>query len=289
MNNFEQIEIITTDETKIISRIFLPNNEILGTAMIAPAMGVSQDYYTLFANWLAEQGYLTITFDYRGIGLSRKGSLRGFQASIMDWIKFDCAAIIETITALIPDKPLHWIGHSLGGQILPFVPNHEKVSNIIHIAAGSGYWRYNSPPLNKRAWWLWNIVVPITVFMFDYFPGKRLGIVGDLPKGVIEQWRRWCLNHEYCVGVEGERARELFASIDIPMLSLSFTDDEFMSEKSIESLNSFFINSPKTIKRIHPNDIGINRIGHFGFFKSQYKDLLWQNYFLPYIASANII
>lgn len=28
--------------------------------------------------------------------------------------------------------------------------------------------------------------------MFGYFPGKRLGMVGDLPPGVIRQWTRWC-------------------------------------------------------------------------------------------------
>jgi predicted alpha/beta hydrolase len=287
MNNFEEKEIITADENKIIGRIFLPMNEISGSVLIVPAMGTMQDYYAAFASWLAQQGYLTVTFDYRGTGLSRKGTLRGFQTTIMDWIKFDCAAMVEFISALSPDKALHWIGHSLGGQILPFLPNREKISKIINVAAGSGYWRYNSPPLNKRAWWLWNIVVPITVFIFGYFPGKRLGIVGDLPKGVIEQWRLWCLNPDYCVGIEGAETKELFAAVQIPMLSLSFSDDEFMSEQSIESLNNFYNNSPKTIKRIRPDDIGMKKIGHFGFFKIQYKELLWSPYLLTYLVSSN--
>lgn len=285
MNDFIEKEIITADENKISSRIFLPINEILGAVLIVPAMGVTQDYYAAFATWLAQQGFLTVTFDYRGIGLSRKGSLRGFQATIFDWVKFDCAAIIETISALSPDKPIHLIGHSLGGQIIPFLPNREKISKIINIAAGSGYWRYNAPPLNKRSWWLWNIVEPVTVFLFGYFPGKRLGIVGDLPKGVIQQWRRWCLNPEYAVGAEGYAVRELYASVRTPIFSLSFSDDEFMSPHSIDSLNNFYINAPKTIKHIHPTDIGMKRIGHFGFFKIQYKDLLWTTILLPYLNS----
>jgi predicted alpha/beta hydrolase len=33
--------------------------------------------------------------------------------------------------------------------------------------------------------------------------------VGDLPRGVMAQWRRWCLNREYVVGVEGEGVRRI--------------------------------------------------------------------------------
>ena len=46
--------------------------------LIVLAMGVSQEYYADFANWLALHGYAAITFDYRGMGHSRHGSLRGF-------------------------------------------------------------------------------------------------------------------------------------------------------------------------------------------------------------------
>ena len=60
-----------------------------------PAMGVSQEYYAGFANWLALHGYAAITFDYRGMGHSRHGSLRGFEADIFDWAKLDCAAAAD--------------------------------------------------------------------------------------------------------------------------------------------------------------------------------------------------
>lgn len=275
-------EIITADNTKIICHIFHPSSNPIASVLIVPAMGVTQDYYSSFATWLAEQGFLTVTFDYRGIGLSNQHALRGFNATVLDWAKLDCGAMLDTMSSLLSDKPLYWIGHSLGSQILPFVPHKEKITKIINIGGGSGYWRYNSPPLNKRAWWLWNIVVPLAVFLFGYFPGKNIGIVGNLPKGVILQWRRWCLNPNYVVGVE-EGSRELFASVNKPILSLSFTDDEFMSAQSIDSLNSFYTHSPFTIKRINPDDIGMKKIGHFGFFKLKNKGFLWTTYLLPYL------
>jgi len=106
-------------------------------------------------------------------------------------------------------------------------------------------------------------------------------MVGDLPRGVIMQWRKWCLHPEYMVGAEGKSVRALFAAIQVPITSLSFTDDELMSEENINSLHSFYTSSSKKMLRISPDDIAENRIGHFGFFKQRYKCSLWQTYLLP--------
>ena len=47
-----------------------------GAVLIGGAMGVRQDYYQRFAEWLAAQGYAVMTFDYRGMGESRTGAHR---------------------------------------------------------------------------------------------------------------------------------------------------------------------------------------------------------------------
>ncbi|MEA3177442.1 MAG: hypothetical protein QOI59_965 [Gammaproteobacteria bacterium] len=114
--------------------------------------------------------------------------------------------------------------------------------------------------------------------------GKRLRKVGDLPRGVIEQWRRWCLNPDYAVGAEGPWVKQAFASVQIPITSLSFTDDEMMSARNTESLHSHYASSPKKMARIAPRDAGLERIGHFGFFRVQYQELLWRRYLLPELA-----
>lgn len=274
-------EIITADGHRIVGRFFLPQGEATGTVLIAPAMGTPQEYYAPFATWLATQGFLAATFDYRGTGLSRRHGLRGFKADIFDWARLDCGAMVEAILMRAPSKPFYWIGHSLGGQILPFVPNRDRISKVVTIATGSGYWRENSPPLKRRVWWLWYVVVPLAVSLFGYFPGKRLRKVGDLPKGVMEQWRRWCLNPEYAVGVEGEGVRAQYAAVRTPIVSLSFSDDELMSARNTESIHGFYVNAPRKMKRIAPQDIGVRRIGHFGFFKSAHESSLWQAHLLP--------
>ena len=245
--------------------------------LIAPAMGVSQDYYQPFASWLAAQGFTTATFDYRGTGLSRPGSLRGFDADILDWARLDCAAMIDAL----PQRPLYWIGHSLGGQILAMVPNNKAVKKAITIATGSGYWLQNVPSLRLKVWWLWFVLVPLALPLFGYFPGRALRKVGDLPKGVMAQWRRWCLNAEYAVGVEGDAVRAAYAAVRAPIVSLSFADDEMMSAANTESIHGFYSGAPRTMKRIAPQDIGVQRIGHFGFFRAAFESSLWRGHVLP--------
>lgn len=278
-----QREISTIPKPPITYRVYEPQNQNNGTVLIASAMGVAQDFYADFANWLAANGFMAITFDYRGMGLSRKGHLRDYKLNILDWAKIDCATMIDTAAELNPDKPLYWVGHSLGGQILGFVPNISKVSKAIIISSGSGYWRENSPPLKRKVWLLWYLVGPAATFLFGYFPGKALHMVGDLPKGVFFQWRRWCLNPHYVVGVEGPYAHNAYAALQIPIVSLSFSDDEFMSQSNIESLLSLYPNAPKTHIRLTPEEVGMKKIGHFGFFKEKWCLELWKNHIMPHL------
>jgi predicted alpha/beta hydrolase len=271
----------TADGRQIAARFHAPAGAPRGLLLVVPAMGCTQRYYTPFAVWAAEQGWLTATFDYRGTGLSRQGSLRGFRADILDWARLDCAAVLEELCRQAPGLPVTWVGHSLGGQILPFVPNRGRVSKVVTVATGSGYWRENSPALRRIVWLLWYGIVPVTLPLLGYFPGKRLRMVGDLPQGVMAQWRRWCLHPDYAAGAEGPAARELYAAVQTPITSLSFTDDEYMSARNIESLHACYTGAPRRMKRLSPDEVGVRRIGHFGFFRREFRETLWQEHLRP--------
>src|SRR5262245_40494992 len=188
-------------------RTFEPAGTPRAAIVLPSAMGVTQSYYSRFAEWLAARGYLAATFDYRGIGQSAPPTLRGFEIDIRDWATQDCAAVIDFMKAQAPSVPLYWVGHSLGGQLLGLIPNREHIDRAITIATGNGYWLENSWQTRRFVWWLWFVVAPLALRAVGYFPGKRLRKVGDLPRGVMAQWRRWCLNREYVVGVEGESVR----------------------------------------------------------------------------------
>jgi predicted alpha/beta hydrolase len=272
--------VVAPDGQRIAARFYRPQGKAKGSVLIVPAMGVTQEYYRPFASWLADQGYVAATFDYRGTGLSRPRELRGFKADIFDWARLDCAAMIDALS----ERPLYWVGHSLGGQILALVPNNTAVKTAITIATGSGYWRENTLRIRPLAWWLWFVVAPPALALWGYFPGRKLGKIGDLPKGVMAQWRRWCLDPEYAVGAEGDAVRAEYAAVRLPIVSLSFSDDEMMSARNTESIHGFYANAPRKMKRIAPRDIGARRIGHFGFFRAAFEPSLWRSHLLPELS-----
>jgi predicted alpha/beta hydrolase len=100
--------------------------------------------------------------------------------------------------------------------------------------------------------------------------------VGDLPRGVALQWRRWCMNPRYHVGAEGEAVRQSFAGARFPIVALSITDDELMTERGTRVLIDCYENAPRQLQRIAPADVGVQRIGHFGFFRRQFEPTLWR-------------
>ena len=116
---------------------YQPGQEPAGVVLVAPAMGVPQRFYTDFANWLAGQGYLAVTFDYLGMGRSRRMPLRQLDVDILDWGRHDCSAVLAAAAEVAGGLPLYWIGHSVGAQILPLVDGHERLTRIVTIAAGS--------------------------------------------------------------------------------------------------------------------------------------------------------
>ena len=277
----ESLKLQTQNGHTISVTYYTSDVDSIGAIIIAPAMGVTQKYYAAIANWLAIQGYLAVTFDYTGIGLSKTATLRELEVNISDWAKYDCASVIALVAEEATGKPVFWLGHSLGGQIIGLIPNHSKITKAITVASGSGYWLENVPALKWRAWWLWYFVVPVANRLYGYFPGKRLRKVGDLPKGVMEQWRKWCLNPEYVVGVEGDDIRAQYRAVELPITSFSFSDDEMISARNIESMHSFYTPSQKIMTRISPEEIDAKHIGHFGFFKAKFKHSLWEEYLLP--------
>lgn len=275
------LEVVAQDGYRLSAAEFVPQGPPRAVVLIAGAMGVAQRYYRPFAEWLAGQGYHAFTFDYRGIGLSAPARLRGFPADAMDWVRLDCAAMVEAAARV--DGPLTWLGHSFGGQVLPMVPNAGRIERFVMVASGNGYWRYHDWPMRGWIPLLWFGMLPLAVGLAGYYPGRALRNIGDLPAGVALQWRRWCLHPEYSKSTEGVRAA--YDGFDTPTHSISFTDDEFMSARNIEELHKLSPRMPLTAERIAPAELGVRRIGHFGAFRRDFEPTLWRARLLPAITS----
>lgn len=270
----ESPAVQTQDGYKVKVTSFSTSSESRPVVVIAPAMGASQGFYHPLGMWLAEKGWRVICFDYRGLEKEARVHAR-MQHSIRTWAEQDANAVLNFAHELAQGNELVWFGHSLGCQLPGAMPDRHKISRIAGAATGTGYWLRGDLSLLPKAMLLWFFLVPVLTPLFGYFPGKRMNVVTDLPKNVIWQWRRWCLNRDYVAGAEGQAVKEQYDQMKIPLDILTFTDDELMSRKNSEDLYRLYPNSVGVHHRTSPAKLGLKKIGHFGFFKRKHQVDLW--------------
>ena len=262
------------DTVSLAQRVYEPAGAARASVVIGGAMGVRQSFYEAFARWMAQQGFRVTTFDYRGHGDSLHGAMRDVNADLFDWAQ-DYEAVISAAKAALPMQPLYLLGHSLGAQLPGLLRKPGQVDGLLSVAAGSGYWRDNAPKLRRVVPYFWWVLVPLATRLCGYFPGRALKKVGDLPSGVILQWRRWCLHPAYSVGAEGPDVAQSYGAVRFPVLALSMADDELMTLRGTHNLVNLYANTERRVESISPAELKVRRIGHFGFFRDQFRQSLW--------------
>ena len=122
MNSPSKIEIRCADDFKLSGNLYQVNQP-KAAILIAPATGIKKEFYHSFAQFLADNGYSVLTFDYRGIGESKLGSINNINASLANWGRLDVAGALETLKSFCPASEYHLIGHSAGGNLVGLMEN----------------------------------------------------------------------------------------------------------------------------------------------------------------------
>ena len=234
--------------------------------------GIAAARYRHFASFLAAQGIPVLTYDYRGIGLSRPASLRGFRASVEDWAEHDCAAAVAWLRSKFPSAQITGVAHSVGAMLIGGAHNAVEQARLVLVSGHTGYygdydWRYRLPMAL-----VWHGLMPALTRLAGYFPASRLGLGEDLPAGIALRWAGRRSGEVRPAGKEPahQRTRMLLdrcAALARPAVVVSVSDDAFATPRSMERLLSCY---PRLAveKRIvfSPADAGAARIGHFGVF-----------------------
>jgi predicted alpha/beta hydrolase len=253
-------------------------------ALINPGAGISAKYYERFAVFLAESGIPTVVYDYRGIGRSRPKHLRGFDASVEDWGSKDCAAILEWLASRFPGARRLVIGHSIGAFLTGFVGNGHLIDQMVLIGGHTGYWGDYAPSARPWMYALWHVFMPAITRVIGYFPGRRLHLLEDLPRGVALEWaaRRhpdfwWNVRTPEGLPdtVRIDEVLGRFRAIRARVLAVRFADDPFATESATRRILSLFSGCLGEERLFTRADVGGQRIGHFGFFSSRFRDSLW--------------
>jgi predicted alpha/beta hydrolase len=269
-----RLQLQAHDGHPLTAYCYDPAHRARANVVIGPAMAVPQSFYAAFATFLTGLGYRVWTFDYRGMGESRQGPMRDCQADLTDWIAGDFDAVVVHASQHPDALPLFVLGHSLGGQAVPLLPSVRHISAVVNIAVASGAIRHNQPRIRPLTRILWGVIAPLLCRVFGYFPGGRLGIVGDIPRGVMLQWRAWCLTPEYLLSAE-PGARAAYARASYPVLGLAFSDDELLMEAGSRMLHDACTGADVDYRVLSPRQFNLPRIGHFGFFKPKHEKTLW--------------
>ena len=279
----EAIDLVAADGVRLAATLFRPKQppaQPRGAVLVAGALGVGQRYYAPFAAWLAERGHAVMTFDLRGIGGSRtaahRRSLRGLEIDMLGWARLDFAAAVGRLST-IAAGPVTVVGHSLGAHHagMTSAPAQAQIARLVAVAAGSGWWRDWAAPSRRLAPLMLHVAIPSLTPLFGYFPGRRLGMVGDLPAGAARQWSRWCRHPDFAWGCEPEQVLPSLANARFDVHAVSFSDDEAMTEACTRTLFARFVNTACEVEVVRPAGVGLESIGHLGAFRREAEPALW--------------
>lgn len=252
--------------------------------VINPATSVASRYYSRFARFLQRHGMDVLTYDYRGIGLSRPARLRGFEAGWLTWGEHDFEAVLQWLAREMPDQRVDVVAHSVGGFVTGLAWSSTRLRRVCTVAAQLGYWGDFGATERTRMFCKWQLVMPALTALMGYFPGKRLGWLEDTPKGVVRDWTQRVRRNERAWDRRGpsqplaDRAALVrqTARMHAPILAIGLEDDAFGTVPALERLLGYFPHSQRTHIRVSPADIGAAEVGHFAFFHDRFESSLWQ-------------
>jgi predicted alpha/beta hydrolase len=251
--------------------------KLSGALIIAGAVGNVRQNYAQYAGYMAEQGWDVVTFDYRGIGGSKGPRDQMASLRMFDWGAKDLAAIIDWGQGRLQPRRLVLVGHSIGGQVAAFAPNHHALGGMVAIAAQRGYWPYWDGWRKCGVYLFWRLGVPLSLWVRGCLALQAVGLE-NLPRRVARDWARWGLARDYH-DEDGTSLEPHFARFTAPILALSFSDDRSLAPpRAVDALfRGHYVHAPLTRWHIQPEDYRVRELGHSGFFNREVcPRSLWQ-------------
>lgn len=281
----EDIDIIAADGRRLSATWYPAQVESLGTVVIAGALGVPRRFYRGLAMYFASTGLAVLTVDYRGIGGSVTGdTLRKDNATLRQWGELDLPAAVAY--AAQQGQPVYWMGHSIGGQLLGLIP-HTEVRAAVLVASQSGYWGL-WPTFGSRAaiFSVWHVLIPLLT-LSGRLPMSLLGLGEDVPAGVAREWAQWGRQQKYIMSYSQTLPDDGFRSFRGELTTFAIADDAYAPPSTVQALHDFYQGaSRKTHHLVHPSDMGVKELGHFGVFRPKFKNTLWARWRAALLGEA---
>ena len=271
------VTIPAVDGYPLGATLHLPGQDPpLGLVILHPATAVPARYYAPFALALAARGLAAVTYDYRGIGASRPARLRGFGATMRDWINLDAEGVTRWARAAHPGLALLAVGHSLGGHAIGLCDGSRHLAGAALVSSAAA-WIGHIPAAAERARVaaLLRVVGPGLLLACGYVPMRRLGLGEDLPGPAFQDWAQWIGMRHYFFDDPLMNAAARFARVRAPLLLIGAADDPWTPAAAIDELGSRFTAAAVERWQVSPADAETRPVGHAGFFRREHGATLW--------------
>lgn len=244
--------------------------------LISAGTGFPRQFYQPLAEFLATQGAVVLTYDYRGISESRSGDLAKSEIDLPDWGRFDMVAAVETLTKAAPGLRIAHLAHSVGGHFLGLMSNHHLIDRHAFIAVGTGYFGVHHLRNRLLELYFWWGLGSYSLLRWGHLKSAG-GWTGEaLPPRVFRTWRRWSQRRSYFRPDYNHLLNpQHYSEVTAPIRSWIFADDPIATRTAAKDLMSCYPNAPQSLQFRTPADFGVRRIGHEGAFRPG-REGLWQ-------------
>ena len=271
MNN--TITIHTKDQYPITATLFEPENANGKLLLMNSATGVKQQTYYSFAKHFADLGFVVITYDYRGVALSKPDQLKGFKASMRTWGNTDYKAVTDFIEEHYPHHRKFLIGHSVGALILGMNKDSAIFEKFCFVATQNTYFGHLSPRIKMLGLLGFGLYQPLLTRVKGYFKTYFVNLGESLPKGVSDDWRTLIM-HRKSVNRLLEKTENFSKNLHQEVLYLNMQDDDWITETGMKLLmNETYVNMKPIYRTVHPHESNGEEIGHINFFRAKHSKL----------------
>ncbi len=243
--------------------------------------GTKKEVYLSFLTYLANNDYICCLWDYRGVGNSSTENLSRCDFTFSDYGTKDMPTIKTFLTNKYPNLPFLIVAHSAGGQQIGFMNDLNNIKGVINFAVSSGYYPNMPFKYKMKAYFYFYFFTPISILLTGYVKAKPFGLMENLPKKVVLEWRDWLEKEDYFFDEKfyGKTVpKGDFKNFKFPVHTYWTSDDSISNQKNTEAFWRN-IKSKKEISftKLVPEELGLKKIDHFGFFKRRMKNKLWEN------------
>ncbi len=270
----EKLFLNTKDQTTIVAHLFKPQSDLNKILVINSATGVRQQIYFSFAQYFRDQGFTVITYDYRGVGLSKPDVMSGSSGSMRTWGSQDYRAVTDFVKNNYPNYEKYCLGHSVGALILGMNSDSIIFDKFIFVATQKAFVGNLKLRTKMEAYVGFGVLQPLSTMVMGYFPAHWFGLGESLPSGSAYDWRTLILNKKSTNRLL-EKTENYALQLNQKTFVLWAEDDVWLTEKGVKDLlKETYPHLKPTYRLMKTSESEKGEIGHINFFRS-FNQSLW--------------